>query len=177
MEQSMAHHRDPNAPRHLNAAGFAAFEADEEIIALNKEIAKLTNQIGGQPDFHKDLAKVRTGLYSKKAKRLEAKRAEFVTQWWNVSYDNYIAGKDITERDMMCLFDIHKKYMPERSRIQKTLFKEVSLDSEEGRQCLYDMVSLCTSTEKVAYYPGLSPVNGLCPICEAPMSRYFPDAL
>jgi hypothetical protein len=120
---------------------------------------------------------VGTGLYSKKAKRLEAKRAEFVTQWWDVSYDDYIAGNDIAERDTTCLFDIYKKYMPERSRIQEKLFKEVSLDSEEGRQCLHAMVSLCTSTEKVAYYPGLGPVRGLCPICETPMFRYFPNAL
>lgn len=73
MEQSMAHHQDPNTPRHLNAAGLAAFERDEEIIALNQEIAKLTKQIRGQPDSHKDLVKVRTSLYSKKAKKLEAK--------------------------------------------------------------------------------------------------------
>ena len=55
MDQSMAHHRDPNVPRHVNAAGLAEFEHDDEIIALNKDIAKLTEQIGGQLDLHKDL--------------------------------------------------------------------------------------------------------------------------
>ncbi|RJE22626.1 hypothetical protein PHISCL_05049 [Aspergillus sclerotialis] len=136
-----------------------------------------------KPSLYMDLAfkdnawRKRTGLYSKEAKKLEAKRAEFAMQWWNVSYDDYIAGKDIAERDTTCLFDIYRKYMPERARIQETLFREVSLESEEGRQCLHDMVSLCTSTEKVAYYPGFSPLNGLCPICETPMSRYSLDAL
>ena len=55
MEQSMAHHRDPNVPRHLNAARLAEFEHHDEIIALNEKIAELTKQIGGQPETHKDL--------------------------------------------------------------------------------------------------------------------------
>ncbi|KAF4171743.1 hypothetical protein CNMCM8694_002087 [Aspergillus lentulus] len=116
---------DYDAPHHLNAAGIAAFERDEEIVALNEEIAKLIKQIRGQPDSHKDLVKVRTGLYSKKAKRLEAKRAEFIMQWWDVSFNNYIAGNNIAERGTTCLFNVYKKYMPERSRIQETLFKEI----------------------------------------------------
>jgi hypothetical protein len=80
MEQSIAHYRDPNAPHHLNTASIAAFKRDKEIVALNKEITKLIKQIRGQPNSYKDLAKVRTGLYSKKAKKLKAKEAEFVTQ-------------------------------------------------------------------------------------------------
>ena len=172
LEQSMAHHRDPNVPRHLNAAGLAEFEHDGEIIALNQNIAKLTEQIGGQPETHKYLVLERNQLYSRKAKKLKKKLEEFVKQWWKKAYDGYATGNDFTERDTTCLFDIYKKYMPERSRSQEALFKEVPLDSEEGKQCLHDMIALCKSTEKVAYYPGMNPVNERCPVCQLPMSRY-----
>lgn len=67
MEQSMAHHRDPNVPQHLNAAALAEFEHDDEIIALNKEIAKLTEQIGSQLEPRKDLVLKRNQLYTKKS--------------------------------------------------------------------------------------------------------------
>ncbi|BCR86530.1 uncharacterized protein ACHE_30517S [Aspergillus chevalieri] len=162
LEQNMAHHRDPNVPRHLNAAGLAEFEQDDEIRALNEKIAELGKRIGGQFETHKDLVLERNQLYSRKAKRLRKKRAEFVKQWWDTAYDEYVAGNDFTERDLTCLFDIYRKYMPERSRIQEALFKEVPLDSEEGKQCLRDMISLCTSTEKVAYYPRINPIDGHC---------------
>ena len=55
MDQSMAHHQDPNIPRHLNAARLAEFKHQDEIIALNEKIAELTKQIGGQPETHKDI--------------------------------------------------------------------------------------------------------------------------
>ena len=103
MDQSMAHHRDPNIPRHVNAAGLAEFERDDEIIALNKDIAKLTEQIGGQLDLHKDLVLERNRLYSQKAKKFRKKRADFVNQWWAAAYDEYIAGNDFAERDTTCL--------------------------------------------------------------------------
>jgi hypothetical protein len=171
MEQSMAHHRDPNVPLHLDAASLIEFEHDEEIIALNKSISELTDQIGGEPDIHKSLAAERSRLYTKKAKRLRAKRAEFIKQWWNSCYDEYIAGNRFTERDTTNLFDIYSKYIPIRARLRENLFKKVTVDSEIGRQCLQDMVSLCKSTEKVVYYPGLVPVGDLCPVCSKPMSR------
>lgn len=133
MEQSMAHHCDPNIPRHLNAAGLADFKRDEEIIALNKKIAELTKQIKSQSESHKGLVLERNQLYNRKAKKLRKKRAEFVIQWWDAAYDEYIAGNDVTERDTTCLFDIYKKYMPERTRIQEALFKEVSLNSKGGK--------------------------------------------
>jgi len=66
MEQSMAHHRDPNVPRHLNAAVLADFERDEEIIALNAKIAELTKQIRGQLESHEGLVLERHRLYNKK---------------------------------------------------------------------------------------------------------------
>ena len=172
MEQSMAHHRDPNVPQHLNAAALSDFEQEEETVALNEKIAALTEQIAGHPDAHTDLVLERRRLYSKKAKRLEVKRSEFIKQWWEASYDEYIAGNDFSERDTTSLFDIYKKYMPERSRLRENLFKKVSLESDVGKQCLYDMVSLCTSTEKVAYYPGLTPVDGRCAVCQTQMTRY-----
>lgn len=112
MEQSMAHHRDPNVPRHLNAARLAEFEHNDEIIVLNEKIAELTKQIGGQPETHKDLFLERNLLYSRKARKLRKKHAEFVKQWWDIAYDKYISGNDFTERDTTCLFNIYRKYMP-----------------------------------------------------------------
>ena len=52
MEQIMSYYWDSNAPYYLNAAVIAAFECDKDIVALNEEIAKLTKQIGGQPDSY-----------------------------------------------------------------------------------------------------------------------------
>lgn len=171
MEQSMAHHRDPNVPRNLDAATLSEFERDPETVALNQKIAALTEKIAGCPAAHPDLDSERRKLYGQKAKKLEAKRRDYIAQWWEGSYDEYIAGNDFSERDTTCLFDIQKKYMPERSRLADNLFREIPLDSEDGRQCLRDMVSLCMSTEKVAYYPGLSPKDGRCPICPREMAR------
>lgn len=172
MEQSMAHHWDPNAPQHLNAAALAEFEQEEETVALNKKIAALTQQIARDPDTHEDLVKEWRLLYSKKARRLETKRSDFIKHWWDAAYDEYVAGNDFSECDTTSLFDIYKKYMPERSRLRDKLFQKASLESDEGKQCLYDMVSLCTSTEKVAYYPGLTPMDGRCPFCPIEIARY-----
>lgn len=111
-------------------------------------------------------------ITKKKTGKLRKKGAEFVIQWRDAAYDEYIAGNDFTERDKTCLSDIYRKYMPERSRIQEALFKGVPLDSKEGKRCLHNMISLCTSTEKAAYYPGMNPVDGRYPVCQLPMSRY-----
>ena len=61
--------------------------------------------------------------------------------------------------------------MPKQSQIQEALFKKVPLESEKGKQCLHDMVTLYISTEKVAYYPGMNPVNRCCLVCNLQMSR------
>lgn len=171
MEQSMAHHRDPNVPLHLDAAAIIEFEHDEETVALNRRISELTDQIGREPDLHKSLAAERSRLYTKKTKKLRAKRDAFIEQWWNSCYDEYLAGNRFSERDTTKVFDIYSKYIPVRARLRENLFKEATVDSEVGRQCLEDMVSLCKSTERVVYYPGLAPVDGLCPVCSKPMSR------
>ncbi|KAJ8154160.1 hypothetical protein LV165_006163 [Aspergillus fumigatus] len=160
MEQSMAHHRDPNVPLRLDAVTLHEFEHDEEILRLNTRIADLSRRIAGQPSIHKSLAEERARLYTQKAKKLRAKRSEYISQWWNNSYEGYISGKGFSERDTTNLFEIFAKYIPTRTRLRENLFKEVPLDSEVGRQCLQDMISLCTSTERVAYYPGLTPVDG-----------------
>lgn len=54
-EESMAHHRDLNAPVKLDAAAAAEFENDEEIKGLYAEIELLTKRINGKPDKHPDL--------------------------------------------------------------------------------------------------------------------------
>ncbi|GMG01327.1 unnamed protein product [Aspergillus oryzae] len=171
MEQSMAHHRDQNVPLRLDAASLAEFEKDEEVILINQRISELTQEIRGRPDKHADLVSERSKLYTRKAKKLRTKRSEFIENWWNVCYDEYITGNDFLERDTTCLFQIYRKYMPERARLNDNIFKQVPLDSDIGRQCLRDAVSLCTSVEKVAYYPGMTPVEGKCPICAKQMSR------
>lgn len=172
MEQSMAHHRDQNVPLRLDAASLAEFEKDEEVILINQRISELTQEIHGRPDKHADLVSERSKLYTRKAKKLRTKRSEFIENWWNVCYDEYIIGNDFLERDTTCLFQIYSKYMPERARLNDNIFKQVPLDSDVGRQCLRDAVSLCTSVEKVAYYPGMTPVEGKCPICAKQMSRF-----
>ena len=129
-------------------------------------------QIAGQPDAHKNLVLECCQLYSKKSKKLEAKQSEFIKNWWEASYDEYIAGNDFSECDMTSLFNIYKKYMPERSCLRENLFKKVSLESDVGKQCLYDMVALCMLTEKVAYYPGLTPIDEQCPVCSRQMAEY-----
>ncbi|KAI9040418.1 uncharacterized protein KD926_008241 [Aspergillus affinis] len=132
MEQSMAHHRDPNAPQHIDAAALAEFESDDEILALNKQIAALTKQIAGRPTVHRDLDLERRRLYSRKAKKLEAKRSAFIAQWWEASYDEYIAGNDFSERDTTCLFDIYKKYMPARSPFLYSVAQNTSCSVDES---------------------------------------------
>lgn len=171
-EESMAHHRDLNAPVKLDAAAEAEFENDEEVKGLHAEIELLTKRINGKPDEHPDLTQERAILYNKVSKRRRSKTQQFIEDWWKTSYDEYLAGKDFAERDPTCLFSIYRKYMPERDRLHDHLFTEVTIDSETGRQCLLDMVVICTSTERVAYYPGESPINGKCPICSKSMSRF-----
>lgn len=52
MEQSIAHHRDPNAPQRLDAAAITAFKERDEIKAMNQRIASLTSEIAGKPQLH-----------------------------------------------------------------------------------------------------------------------------
>lgn len=167
----MAHHRDPNAPQRLDAAAIQAFEERDDIKSMNQRIAYLTSRIAGKPQLHKELAAERTQLYSRKSKCLEFWKKEFIQNWWLSAYDEYISGNEFTERDTTSLFSIYKKYLPERARLSESLFMETSLDSFIGQQCLEDMVALCTSTERVVYYPGLSPEDNRCPTCSKFMSQ------
>ena len=161
----MSHHRDPNMPLRLNAAAFAKFQADDEIVAINQRIAHITREITGKLEENRDLMFERSRLYSKKAKRLLAWKKDFIKNWWDTSYAEYVSGNDFSERDSTPLFDIYKKYLPERARLSENLLKEATLDSEIGRQCLEDMVTIYTSTERAVYYPGMAPEEGRCPIC------------
>lgn len=88
----MAHHRDPNVPLHLDAAAIIEFEHDEEVVALNRRISELTDQIGGEPDLHKSLAAELSRLYTKEARKLQAKRDAFIAQWWKSCYDDILPG-------------------------------------------------------------------------------------
>lgn len=171
MEQSMAHHRDPNAPVSLNAAAREKFAQSEEVVEINKKIADLTEQIAGKPKDHPGLTAERTKLYSTKANMLQTQTFSFITGWWNASYDEYMAGNEFDERDTTCVFHILEKYLPERARLKENLFKETTLDSDIGLQCLLDMIHLCRDTERVVYYPGLYPKDGRCPVCSTSMSR------
>ncbi|KAJ5366659.1 hypothetical protein N7541_000600 [Penicillium brevicompactum] len=165
MEQSMSHHRDSNVPLQLNAATIEQFQTDDEIVKMNQRISHLTQEIAGRLEENRDLVFERARLYSKKAKRLLAWKKDFVKNWWDTSYAEYVSGNDFSERDSTPLFDIYKKYLPERSRLSENLLKKATLDSEIGRQCLEDMVTICTSTERAVYYPGMAPEEGRCPIC------------
>ncbi|KAJ5646833.1 hypothetical protein N7490_003205 [Penicillium lividum] len=95
------------------------------------------------------------------------KKAEFVKKWWDALYTEYIAGNDFSERDIIHLFDIYRKYILERDRLSENLFEEVTLDSF----CLTDMVALYKSTERVAYYPRILLEKGKYAICSRPISR------
>lgn len=171
MEQSMAHHRDPNAPQRLNAAATMAFEETEDVTVINQRIASLTSEIAGAPRSHEHLVVERAKLYNKKAKSLQAWKKDFIQKWWHNAYDEYISGNEFTERDRTPLFDVYKKYLPERARLRDVLFTKATLDSNIGQQCLEDMVALCTSTERVVYYPGLLPRENRCPICSKSISE------
>lgn len=70
MEQSMAHHRDVNAPQKLDVAAIAQFEDEDEIIGINNRIHNLTRDIAGEPEAHNELILKRSRLYNRKAKRL-----------------------------------------------------------------------------------------------------------
>lgn len=106
----MAHHRDPNTPRRLDAAAITAFEEKDEIKAMNQRIASLTSEISRKSQLHEQLAVERAQLYSKKAKCLEAWKKEFIQDWWHSAYDEYISENEFTERDRTSLFNIYKWY-------------------------------------------------------------------
>ncbi|EKV12779.1 hypothetical protein PDIG_42150 [Penicillium digitatum PHI26] len=165
IDRNMSHHRDSNVPLQLNAATIEKFQTDDEIVEMNQRIAHMTQEIAGGLEENRDLVFERARLYSKKAKRLLAWKKDFVKNWWDTSYAEYVSGNDFSERDSTPLFDIYKKYLPERSRLSENLLKKATLDSEIGRQCLEDMVTICTSTERTVYYPGMAPEEGCCPIC------------
>ncbi|EDN08146.1 conserved hypothetical protein [Histoplasma mississippiense (nom. inval.)] len=78
MEQSMAHHRDPNAPQKLDAAAIAAFEERDEIKVINERIAYLASATAGKPQLHKQLTVKRTQLHNRKSKHLEAWKKDFI---------------------------------------------------------------------------------------------------
>lgn len=65
----MAHHRDTNVPQKLDAAAIAEFEAQDEIVNINRRIADLTAKIASNPRGYEDLVSERARLYAKKAKR------------------------------------------------------------------------------------------------------------
>ncbi|KAJ5932825.1 hypothetical protein N7516_007314, partial [Penicillium verrucosum] len=133
MEQSMSHHRDSNVPLQLNAAAIAQFTTNDEIVKINQRIAHITQEIAGKLEENRDLVFERARLYDKKAKRLLAWKKDFVKDWWDTSYAEYVSGNDFSERDLTPLFDVYKKYLPERSRLSENLLKKGSLDSELGR--------------------------------------------
>ncbi|KAJ5987716.1 hypothetical protein N7481_002926 [Penicillium waksmanii] len=126
--------------------------------------------MSGQPLMHPNLDAERTSLYSRRSKLRLAWKKNFIQDWWDSAYDEYISGNEFTERDKTFLFQLFKKFLPERARLREALFKQAMLDRIIGRQCLDDMVKLCTSTERVVYYPGLYPVENCCPVCSKPMS-------
>ncbi|KAJ5110853.1 hypothetical protein N7532_001388 [Penicillium argentinense] len=154
MEQSLAHHRDINMPQRLDAAAITEFTESEEVQSLIQRIRHLTSEISGKPHLHEHLAKERSQLYTRKAKLLAARKSEFIQEWWNSSYEEYVSGNEFTERDRTSLFEIYKKYLPERTRVREALFTETTMDSEIGRACLEDMVTLLfrNREERSIYY-------------------------
>ncbi|KAJ5110587.1 hypothetical protein N7532_001122 [Penicillium argentinense] len=118
---------------------------------MNQRISYLTSVISGEPQ-----------LYTWKK--------GFIQDWWDSAYAKYISGNEFTECDRTSLFNIFKKYLPERAWLRESLFTEAMLDSDVGQPCLDDMAALCTSMESVVYYPGLLPMNNCSPICSKPMS-------
>ncbi|KAJ5110978.1 hypothetical protein N7532_001513 [Penicillium argentinense] len=119
MEQSLAHHRDINMPQRLDAVTITEFTESEEVQSLIQRIRHLTSEISGKPHLHEHLAKERSQLYTRKAKLLAARKSEFIQEWWNSSYEEYVSGNEFTERDRTSLFEIYKKYLPERTRRQQ----------------------------------------------------------
>ncbi|KAA8649640.1 uncharacterized protein ATNIH1004_002311 [Aspergillus tanneri] len=73
IEESMAHHRDPNAPQKLDAAALAEIENDKEMIDLYQRIDNLTKAIDGRPKEHSELVSQREKLYTKAAKKRRTK--------------------------------------------------------------------------------------------------------
>ena len=167
----MSHHRDPNVPQQLDAAALSKVEDMKEMKDIYHNVAELTQTIAKAPHEHQDLVCERARLYTKAAKIRRAKRAEFIKDWWESCYDVYIAGNEFEDRDSTNLLDIYCKYLPERERLRSHLFTKASLHSEIGRQCLHDMVNICRSREKVAYYPSEKPIDGKCPLSSKEMAR------
>ncbi|CAG8253877.1 unnamed protein product [Penicillium salamii] len=165
MQQSMEHHRDSNVLLHLDAAANNKFETDPNVINISERIASITEKIDRQPQKHPDLVKERASLYADKTKLRKKLLHEFKKDWWETLYDEYTSGNSFSEKDITSLFDIYRKYTPERDRLSRDLFREASIDSETGKQCLTDLITICSSTEYLVYYPGLQPNDGQCPRC------------
>ncbi|KAJ5783422.1 uncharacterized protein N7518_009099 [Penicillium psychrosexuale] len=65
-----------------------------------------------------------------------------------------MSRNDFSERDLIPLFNVYKKYLPERSYLSENLLKKGSLDK--------DMVTICILRERTVYYPGIAPEEGCC---------------
>ncbi|KAJ5521639.1 hypothetical protein N7527_005754 [Penicillium freii] len=81
-----------------------------------------SNEIARKLEENRDLVFKRAWLYNKKAKRLLAYKRDFIKNW-----------NDFSERDLIPLFDVYKKYLLERSYLSENLLKKGSLDSELSR--------------------------------------------
>lgn len=171
----MTHHQDPNVPQNLDAAAISKVENMEEIKNIYANVDELTQSIAKAPHEHQDLVRERARLYTKAAKIRRAEKAEFIKDWWGSCYDEYIAGNGFEDQDSTNLLDIYCKYLPERGCLQSHLFTKTSLHSEIGRQCLQDMVNICRSREKVAYYPSEKLIDGKCPLCSKEIARFVGD--
>ncbi|KAJ5827893.1 hypothetical protein N7447_004656 [Penicillium robsamsonii] len=77
-----------------------------EIIALNERISSLTLKINNRPDLNTSFVRDRISLYGKKTKILQKRTSQFVQQWWNASYDEYLSGTEFKEKDTTPLFNI-----------------------------------------------------------------------
>ncbi|KAJ5475418.1 hypothetical protein N7539_007705 [Penicillium diatomitis] len=170
MERSMSNHRDTNVPTQVSAAALKEFNRRPDIVELNRQIEDLSAKISLRPTLNPSLTGERAKLYGRKAKALQCFKKQYVEEWWSSSNDRYTKrdedGNNCPYRDTTPIFDIYRKYVSERSRLSENLFKEANVDSEIGRQCLEDMLSICKSVARVAYYPGLEPRDGRCPRCE-----------
>lgn len=74
-------------------------------------------------------------------------------------------SREITSRNATHHPFWHLQKVPSGARcLSENLFEKTPLDSDIGRQSLEDIVALYKSTERVVYYPKMSPVSGCCPI-------------
>ncbi|PWY96087.1 hypothetical protein BO94DRAFT_455628, partial [Aspergillus sclerotioniger CBS 115572] len=67
---------------------------------------------------------------------------KFIKEWWKTSYDKYIIDNKFNEQDLINLFEIYYKYMPERDWLRQILFTEIFIYNNLERQYLKDILSL-----------------------------------